>query len=393
MKNSILNGFKNTKTQTFGEILKGILDPSKIDKDKFDVFSTKQISSYLKDVLKENIGLSKSIQAQIVSSTKKELSHLVPVKIKKGDKIKNFFIVEKGVCAEILKSFEPVNKGEGYFDKEDENADFDEEEVLDFIKENNPDDDELIDEFGEDIIDYLNQLDEEGKISISDEGKYSVKEEDPTEDPKEDPTEDPVEDPKEDPTEDPKEEPKEDPKDEPTDNQSPEELEAMAKKTATATLINFYKNSNDENLKNIAAIELKTRGIDIQKEVGENNDNDPNLPDTKQELDELEKWIRDYLSEYDEEDLIKYVVSLINQSPAKRKALKEKYREYYSASNNGNKALKINDEDFDDFLENHYLKNFTNEDLKDMTFNLLRKNPKEYKKFKNLHLAQENIDD
>ena len=166
----------------------------------------------------------------------------------------------------------------------------------------------------------------------------------------------------------------------------------MAKKTATATLINFYKNSNDENLKNIAAIELKTRGIDISKEIGDNTDNDPNLPDTKQELDELEKWIRDYLSEYDDEDLIKYVVSLINQSPAKRKALKEKYREYYSASNNGNKALKIEDEDFDDFLENHYLKNFTNEDLKDMTFNLLRKNPKEYKKFKNLHLAQENID-
>ena len=135
MKNSILNGFRNTKKQTFGEILKGVLDPSKINNEKFDIFSTKQVSSYLKDILKENAGLSKSVQTQIVSSTKQELSHLIPVKIKKGDKIKNFFIVEKGVCTEILKYFEPVNKGLGYFDEDNEDDDFDEEEVLDYIKE------------------------------------------------------------------------------------------------------------------------------------------------------------------------------------------------------------------------------------------------------------------
>ena len=36
---------------------------------------------------------------------------------------------------------------------------------------------------------------------------------------------------------------------------TPEELEEFAKKTATVTLLKFYKNSTDEKLKEIAAIE------------------------------------------------------------------------------------------------------------------------------------------
>ena len=38
---SILNGFKNVQNSTFNEILKGVIDPSKVNNEKFDIFSKK----------------------------------------------------------------------------------------------------------------------------------------------------------------------------------------------------------------------------------------------------------------------------------------------------------------------------------------------------------------
>ena len=164
---------------------------------------------------------------------------------------------------------------------------------------------------------------------------------------------------------------------------SPEELEAFAKKTATVTLLKFYKNSTDEQLKEIAAIELKSRGVDINNGEAEQKGNG-DLPENKAALDALEKFTKDHLGKYDNEDLISVVVELANQDPGKRKELKDLYRNFYSMTNNGNKLLKVDEEDFKGFLTDHYFNNFTPGDLQSYAYLLISKNPKEYRKYKKM---------
>ena len=542
---SILNGFKNLKNSTFNEILKGVIDPSKVNNEKFDIFSQRQVKKYLDNILENNIGLAKEIQKSVVEETKSELGKLIPVNIKKGDKISKFFIAKKGDCVELLKAVEPVNNKEDYFENNDE---FDEEEILNYIRDNQPDDDKLINEFGDGIIDFINKLHEDGKIDVSDDGFYLLKESSDEEGDEGNEDDDVNNEGGDEGNEGNQEGDDEGSEggddnglqgeenqegenqegdegnndngeegdgenneggddnngegeegdgnissegmglngeelnldgegsqgeqeggennnegdssqegdgdnnlegdnnddvnneggdegainndlqennnngddsglqeeggegtvdnnvdeggDEEGDNNfngdlnnddnkkyTPEELEKFAKQTATATLIKFYKNSGDEDLKDVVAIELKTRGIDIASESSdENND----LPNNKAELDELEDWIKNYLSSYDKEDLVQFVADLANQSPAKRKELKEAYRKYYSSSNNGNQALKVDEKDFKDFLENHYFNNFTDGDLQSMAFLLISKNPKEYKKFKSMYEEERN---
>lgn len=166
---------------------------------------------------------------------------------------------------------------------------------------------------------------------------------------------------------------------------SPEELEAFAKKTATVTLLKFYKNSTDEQLKEIAAIELKSRGVDINNgEVEQKGNENGDLPENKAALDALEKFTKDYLGKYDNEDLISVVVELANQDPGKRKELKDLYRNFYSMTNNGNKLLKVDEEEFKGFLTDHYFNNFTPGDLQSYAYLLISKNPKEYRKYKKM---------
>lgn len=532
---SILNGFKNVQNSTFNEILKGVIDPSKVNNEKFDIFSKRQVKKYLDNILENNIGLAKEIQKGVVEETKSELGKLIPVNIKKGSKIEKFYIAKKGDCTELLKAVEPVNNQEDYFENDDK---FDEEEILNYIRDNQPDDDKLVNEFGDGIIDFINKLHEDGKIDVSDDGFYLLKESSDEEGDEgnegnqegddegseggddnglqgeenqegenqegdegnndngeegdgenneggddnngegeegdgnissegmglngeelnldgegsqgeqeggennnegdslqegdgdnnlEGDNNDDVnnEGGDEGAINDDLQENNNNGDDnglqgeeggevtvdnnideggnEEGDNNfsgddlnndddkkyTPEELEKFAKKTATATLIKFYKNSEDEDLKDVVAIELKTRGIDIASESDEKNgDND--LPNNKAELDELEDWIKNYLGSYDKEDLVKFVADLANQSPAKRKELKEAYRKYYSSSNNGNQALKVDEKDFKDFLENHYFNNFTDGDLQSMAFLLVSKNPKEYKKFKSMYEEERN---
>lgn len=420
---SILNGFKNVQNSTFNEILKGVIDPSKVNNEKFDIFSKRQVKKYLDNILENNIGLAKEIQKGVVEETKSELGKLIPVNIKKGSKIEKFYIAKKGDCTELLKAVEPVNNQEDYFENDDE---FDEEEILNYIRDNQPDDDKLVNEFGDGIIDFINKLHEDGKIDVSDDGFYLLKESS-DEEGDEGNEDDDVNNEGGDEGAINNDLPENNNGDDDglqgeeggegtVDNNidegeggdgegdnnfsgdlnndddkkyTPEELEKFAKKTATATLIKFYKNSEDEDLKDVVAIELKTRGIDIASEADEKNgDND--LPNNKAELDELEDWIKNYLGSYDKEDLVKFVADLANQSPAKRKELKEAYRKYYSSSNNGNQALKVDEKDFKDFLENHYFNNFTDGDLQSMAFLLVSKNPKEYKKFKSMYEEERN---
>ena len=545
---SILNGFKNVQNSTFNEILKGVIDPSKVNNEKFDIFSKRQVKKYLDNILENNIGLAKEIQKGVVEETKSELGKLIPVNIKKGSKIEKFYIAKKGDCTELLKAVEPVNNQEDYFENDDE---FDEEEILNYIRDNQPDDDKLVNEFGDGIIDFINKLHEDGKIDVSDDGFYLLKESS-DEEGDEGNEDDDVNNEGGDEGNEGNQEGDDEGSEGGDDNglqgeenqegenqegdegnndngeegdgenneggddnngegeegdgnissegmglnseelnldgegsqgeqeggennnegdssqegdgdnnlegdnnddvnneggdegainndlqennnngddsglqeeggegtvdnnideggdgegdnnfsgdlnnddddkkYTPEELENFAKKTATATLIKFYKNSEDEDLKDVVAIELKTRGIDIASESDEKNgDND--LPNNKAELDELEDWIKNYLGSYDKEDLVKFVADLANQSPAKRKELKEAYRKYYSSSNNGNQALKVDEKDFKDFLENHYFNNFTDGDLQSMAFLLVSKNPKEYKKFKSMYEEERN---
>ena len=166
---------------------------------------------------------------------------------------------------------------------------------------------------------------------------------------------------------------------------SPEELEAFAKKTATVTLLKFYKNSTDEQLKEIAAIELKSRGVDVNNgEVEQKGNENGDLPENKAALDALESFTKDYLGKYDNEDLISVVVELANQDPGKRKELKDLYRTFYSMNNNGNKLLKVDEEEFKTFLTDHYFNNFTPGDLQSYAYLLISKNPKEYRKYKKM---------
>lgn len=166
---------------------------------------------------------------------------------------------------------------------------------------------------------------------------------------------------------------------------SPEELEAFAKKTATVTLLKFYKNSTDEQLKEIAAIELKSRGVDVNNgEVEQKGNENGDLPENKAALDALEKFTKDYLGKYDNEDLISVVVELANQDPGKRRELKDLYRNFYSMTNNGNKLLKVDEEEFKGFLTDHYFNNFTPGDLQSYAYLLISKNPKEYRKYKKM---------
>ena len=112
-----------------------------------------------------------------------------------------------------------------------------------------------------------------------------------------------------------------------------------------------------------------------------------------EEVEELKNWIDSYFQDYDKEDLAKYVKDLILQSPAKRKELKDHYRNFYSMSNGGNKVMKVDEKDFAEWLEDQYLVNFSFGDLKDYALRLLSKNPKEINKLKSAYteLQQNNM--
>ena len=165
---------------------------------------------------------------------------------------------------------------------------------------------------------------------------------------------------------------------------TPEELEEFAKKTATVTLLKFYKNSTDEKLKEIAAIELKSRGVDIENSGDGGKVENSDLPENKAALEALEKFTKDHLGQYDNEDLISVVVELANQDPGKRKELKDLYRSFYSSTNSGNKLLKVDENEFKTFLTDHYFNNFTPGDLQSYAYLLISKNPKEYRKYKKM---------
>lgn len=437
-KNSILNGFKGNgkKNIPFQEILKGVYDASKINKEDYDIFSKKQIKCYINGIIKENTGVSKEIQKSVLNETYGELNKLIPITLKKGDKQEQFFISKKGECKEILKAFEPVNDDEDYFDDEES---FDEEEVLEFIRDGEVDDDDLIDEFGDGIIDFVNKLHEDGKIDVDEEnGVYKVSEDSDEKDKKEeedkesdlddkeekdleeekdknkedlDKSEEDLDDKKENPfdnkekdllkddnnlddkeddnvEDDNKEEDLND-KEEVEDEYSPEELERMAKKTATSTLIKFYKNSNDENKKDIAKLELKIRGIDVDSLDEEKHNDKDELPETREELKKLENWMQSMFNDYDSEDLREYVSGLILQSPAKTKELKNHYRDYYKMNNAGNTLAKVDNAEFKTWLIDTYLKNFSDGDLQQYSLNLVSKNPIEYNKLKKTYKTYE----
>lgn len=482
----ILNGFKGSNVQ---EVQKGILNPSKLDNTKYAIFSNGQIQEYLKSVITKNEGMALEIQKSVVANVKEELSHLIPVNIMHNGKAKKFYVAKADSCVELAKAMEPVNKKEGYFDSK-----INEDDIFKFIDENEEvDDDMLIKEFGEDVTEILNSLEEDGKLDVDEDGFYFVtdeveekseeeeeekkeeeeeekkpeEEEEEEKKPEEEEEEEKIEEkeekkPEEEEEKKPEEE-EEEKKEEEIDNNgggtqsleekleeeeekkpeeeekieeeeeekqpgeeeekieeeeekkpeeeeeeeikeeeeipeegkeksdmTPEELEAFAKKTATVTLLKFYKNSTDEKLKEIAAIELKSRGVDVEKGEGEEHEGD--LPENKAALDALESFTKDYLGKYDNEDLISVVVELANQDPGKRKELKDLYRTFYSMNNNGNKLLKVDEEEFKTFLTDHYFNNFTPGDLQSYAYLLISKNPKEYRKYKKMmDLANEPI--
>ena len=172
---------------------------------------------------------------------------------------------------------------------------------------------------------------------------------------------------------------------------SPEELEKMAKQTATTTLIKFYKNSNDEDKKDIVKLELKIRGIDVDEISGGDKEgkDDKDLPESKEELKRLDGWMHQMFNDYDREDLRDYVSGLVLQSPAKRKELKEHYRDYYKMNNAGNSLAKVDNEEFKTWLTDTYLKNFSDGDLQQYALSLVSKNPIEYNKLRKTYKSFE----
>lgn len=509
----ILNGFKGSNMQ---EVQKGILNPSKLDNTKYAIFSNGQIQEYLKSVITKNEGMALEIQKSVVANVKEEMSHLIPVNIMHNGKVKKFYVAKADSCVELVKAMEPVNKKEGYFDSK-----INEDDILKFIDENEEvDDDMLIKEFGEDVTEVLNTLEEDGKLDVNEDGFYFVTDETEGEGASE--GEGAGEGEGEGAGEGESAGESEGAgeagegegagigegegaeagkgEDEGEGQQggegesagaagggtqeinfdgegegagdgegvgegaegagegeglgegagegegeglgeregagegagenmgegegeglgegedmgegaekgedvgagagegagaemTPEELEAFAKKTATVTLLKFYKNSTDEKLKEIAAIELKSRGVDVENGgATDTNNQNGELPENKAALDALENFTKDYLGKYDNEDLISVVVELANQDPGKRKELKDLYRKYYSMNNDGNKLLKVDEDEFKEFLTDKYFNNFTNGDLQSYAYLLISKNPKEYRKYKKMmDLANEPI--
>lgn len=466
MKNSnILNGFKNHQIK---EVAKSV-NIADIDSSKYDLFSEKQIKNFMHNSAVKTEGIALELQKGILYSIKKEINNLIPISISHRGKDSTFYISKTGACTELLKSVSPINKNENFVSE-----DIDKDKVLEFISQNKDgvDEDTLIDTFGEEVLDILNELEEEGSIEVDDEGIYFAKEDEKplkedlgnkvdggnTEkieidnDKEEKPlSEEEEKDEEEDSTnkennsdgkeenniensiqeeenkidnkknnledgnnsvedkneiDDDEETEKVEDNDEQNnpknnenslnENLTPEELEEFAKKTASVTLMKFYQNSNDKKLKEIAALELKSRGLnpeekeDLLPSETAVKEDDIVHSDSK-ELNALEDFIKEYLSEYDKEDLVKYVVELANKNPAKRKELKDLYRKYYSANNAGNQALKIDEDDFKNFLTDHYFNNLTIGDLQSYAFLMISKNPKEYKRYKKIIEEKESM--
>jgi len=152
-------------------------------------------------------------------------------------------------------------------------------------------------------------------------------------------------------------------------------------------------------MKAVAQQELDSRNgkTDASQNGDQNNsaadtgsDNGQSNPQDQaaQEEEDFKKWIDAHFSEHDEEDLANMVKDLVNQSPGKRKELKEKFKADFATNNGGNTISKVDDKEFSDWLD-QYFSHLPFNDLKDYANKLVSKNPeafnsmkKKYKMFK-----------
>jgi len=169
------------------------------------------------------------------------------------------------------------------------------------------------------------------------------------------------------------------------DQQTERELKQHAKNTSTDELEEFVgKNNVDEEQKQIAQEELENRkngGENNEENNNEDNNNEDGDNEDNQERQEFDEYIDKHFEEHDISDLVNYTKKLIFESPSELKVLKSHYRDGYPGNHGGNKQDKIDDKEFneyiDEFLES---KPFTH--LKDYTVKLLNKNPKAFKELK-----------
>ena len=121
------------------------------------------------------MGKPLEIQKSVLFGARKEMSKLVSIVLSENTNKDTFYISPKGACPELIKAFAPVSDTKSYFK---EPGDTDEEDLLAYISEHSEvTDEELVKEFGESVIDLLNKLHEENKITVTDEGHYIINDE------------------------------------------------------------------------------------------------------------------------------------------------------------------------------------------------------------------------
>lgn len=164
----------------------------------------------------------------------------------------------------------------------------------------------------------------------------------------------------------------------------------FAKETSTEDLQIFIDNPNSApNLVEIAKKELEQRnggnnGEENQQgggQPGDNANSNNGGEEKPEDEEEFKQWMNQHLDDHDIEDLRAYTKKLILQSPGKLKELKEHYRGDFTKNNGGNRLDKIDQEQFDEWLD-QYLSHLPLGDLKDYASKLIAKNPKEFTNLK-----------
>jgi len=164
-----------------------------------------------------------------------------------------------------------------------------------------------------------------------------------------------------------------------------ETAKTHAKSAPTENLEDYVKNKeNPEEMIEVAQEELDGRNkMDMDGDENEDGDGDEDEEEEVEvkEKKEFEQWVDSHFDDHDIEDLRKMVKLLIMEAPGEMKVLKEHYREEYPGKNKGNKADKIEDESFNEFLD-EYLEHKPFPHLKDYAKKLLNKNPDAFVKMK-----------
>lgn len=164
------------------------------------------------------------------------------------------------------------------------------------------------------------------------------------------------------------------------------QLAQFAKQTPTDKLEEYVADQSNPP----ANIQVAQAELDRRKQEGDagpsGNNNEEQSPEEKAEKDKFDGWLGDYLEDHDIEDLQELVRGLILASPSETKILKDHYRNDFQGQNKGNKALKVDKKEFEDWII-QYLEHYPQAHLKEYAMKLASKDPDALNKLKGKYKA------